>query len=436
MKSSEISEDIAPAALVVAIVAIAARLAIFVVAEPWTNEYLNAFLRLDALGYHELAVSILDGDFMLSGTPDAFRTPLYPGFLAFFYSFGGNHPWIAILGQIALDGGTCYLICVLFRRCLPAYLYALHPITIFQANVLMSETVLVFVLALALFALFGRRFFLGGVALGLGALVKPAVLYLPFVLLIWIVFVYRRGWVRPSALLVFAFALTISPWLVRNYTTFDHLSLSSSGRFNMLDLQASRVVANAKSISTKAALNELHKEARQLAVDADADLSNPFILGDFQKKLALDIFRENPGMFVRTYVLGTARMFANLNTRGVARMFGIQTEKLTITNHESPSGYVSEIIKTRGPAHFAIGGATAIYLLVFYASVIGGFVAWSRNRDLNGWLCLAAAAYFIVLPGPGGVARYLMPAMVFFLYFVPAMRPGWWRLTRSRRLWF
>ncbi len=434
MKSPETSEDIVPAALAVAIVAIAARLALFVAAEPWTDVYLNDFLQLDALGYHELAISILNGDFMLSGAPDAFRTPLYPGFLAVFYFFGGNHPWIAILGQITLDGGTCYLICVLFHRRLPAYLYALHPITIFQANVLMSETVLVFVLVLALFALIRRRFFLGGIALGLGALVKPAVLYLPFVLLIWIVFVYRRRWVRPSALLVFAFALTISPWLVRNYTTFDHLSLSSSGRFNMLDLQASRVVANTKSISTKDALNELHKEARQLAIDAGADLSNPFILGDFQKKLALDIFREDPEMFVRTYVLGTARMFANLNTRGVARMFGIQTEKLTITKHESPSDYVSEIIKKRGPAHFAIGGATAIYLFVFYALVIGGFVAWSKNRDSNGWMCLVAAVYFVVLPGPGGVARYLMPAMVFFLFFVPNRRPGWWRMTRPNPL--
>lgn len=434
MKAPEISQDISRAALTVALVAILARLALFAVAEPWTDEYLNNFLRLDSLGYHELAISILDGAFMIAGSPDAFRTPLYPGFLAFFYLFGGNHPWLALLGQIALDGGTCYLLCVLFQRRLPAYLYALHPITIFQANVVMSETLLVFLLALGLSALFHRRFFAGGVAFGLGALVKPAALYLPFVLLLWIVFVYRRKFARPSALLVLAFALTITPWLVRNYITFDHLSLSSSGRFNLLDLHASRVVGNTKSISTNQALRELHQQARQLAIDANADLTNPFILGNFQKNLALDIFRENPEMFVRSYILGTARMFMNLNTRGMARMFGIPTEKLTITKHESPGDYAKEFMKTRGPTHIFIGGATAVFLLVFYGLVIAGFIAWLRNRDLNGWLCLAAAAYFIILPGPGGVARYLMPAMVFFLYFVPDRYPRFWKMMRPNRL--
>lgn len=434
MRAPEVSQHPVRAALAVALVAMAVRLALFAVAEPWSDQYLSDFLRLDSLGYHELAISILDGGFMLAGSPDAFRTPLYPAFLALFYFFGGAHPWLAIIGQIALDGGTCYLLCVLFQRRLPAYLYALHPVAIFQANVLMSETLTVFVLTLGLFALFHRRFFAGGVAVGLAALVKPAALYLPIVLLIWVAFVYRRNFVRPSALLVVAFALTISPWLARNYVTFDHLSLSSSGRFNLLDLQASRVVANTKSISTNAALIELHDKARQMATDADADLSNPFILGDFQRELALDIFRQNPEMYVRTYLLGTARMFTNLNTRGVARMFGIETAKLTITRHESPGDYVSEILKTRGPIHFAIGGATAIYLLAFYALVILGIVAWLSKRDVNGWLCLMAAAYFVALPGPGGVARYLMPAMVFILYFASVRRPGRWRARRPNRL--
>lgn len=434
MKTPEILENTARAALGVAIVAILARFALFAVAQPWTDEYLNNFLRLDALGYHRLAISILDGAFALGGAPDAFRTPLYPGFIAFFYFFGGAHPWIAILGQIALDGCTCYLLCALFQRRLPAYLYALHPITIFQANVLMSETLVVFVLALGLFALFQRRFFAGGVAVGLGALVKPAVLYLPIILLIWIVFAYRRQCMRPAVVLVAAFVLTISPWLVRNYATFDHISLSSSGRYNALDLHASRVVGNTKSISTNQALKVLHGQARQMAIDAGADLSNPFILGNFQRNLALDIFRENPEMFVRTYILGTARMFANLNTRGVARMIGIQTEKMTITKHENPGDYIQEFMRTRGPIHLLIGGMTAGYLLVFYALVIFGFIAWLRNRDLNGWLCLFAAVYFIILPGPGGVARYLMPAMVFFLYFVSAQHIGWRRAMRPNRL--
>jgi hypothetical protein len=50
MKASDISEDTVRAAMTVAIMAILARLALFAVAEPWTDEYLNNFLHLDTLG--------------------------------------------------------------------------------------------------------------------------------------------------------------------------------------------------------------------------------------------------------------------------------------------------------------------------------------------------------------------------------------------------
>jgi 4-amino-4-deoxy-L-arabinose transferase-like glycosyltransferase len=421
------SEGLRRSALTVATAAVALRLLCFAIAEPWTDEYLQTFLQLDSLGYHELAVSMLDGEFKRAGVTDAFRTPLYPGFLAFFYLLGGNNPWVPLLGQIALDGGTCYLLCVLFKHQFAAYLYAFHPVTVFQANVVMSETVLVFVLALGLAALLRRNFLMAGVAFGLAALTKPAALYLFPVLLIWITFVFRRERIRAAAFLGLSFVVTISPWLMRNYITFDELSLSSSGRYNILDLHASRVVANAKSIGTKQAVEELHAEARKMATDAGANISNPFVLGEYQKKLALDIFKENPGMVVRTYIVGMLRMFVNLNTQGVARMYGIRSDQYVIMQHENPIEYIRRFAENRSQAHFVIGGVTAVYLLLFYGMVAVGCLAWLRNRDVDGWLCLLVALYFMILPGPGGVARYLMPAMVFFLYFVPFGFPNWLR---------
>ena len=144
---------------------------------------------------------------------------------------------------------------------------------------------------------------------------------------------------------------------------------------------------------------------------------NPFVTTARMKTQAFQIFAEDPALFLKTYAVGIVRMFVNLNTRGVARALGTETKELVITKHESASAHIDAFRATRGSVHIAIGAVTAFYLLMLYGATAWGFAAWCRAPDRMGWLCLGGALLFIALAGSAGLARFLLPAMLFFLYF-------------------
>ncbi len=74
------------------LLALALRVALFLLARPWDDEVLrNTILVTDAGGYHTLALGILQsGSFATFG---AFRTPVYLAFVSAVYSVVGIKPW-------------------------------------------------------------------------------------------------------------------------------------------------------------------------------------------------------------------------------------------------------------------------------------------------------------------------------------------------------
>lgn len=63
-----------------------------------------------------------------------------------------------------------------------------------------------------------------GLLWAIGALTNPSIVSLYPFLLLWVVWQKRReaaGWLRFSALATLAFALTVSPWFVRNFLVFE-----------------------------------------------------------------------------------------------------------------------------------------------------------------------------------------------------------------------
>ncbi len=70
---------------------------------------------VDALGYHQLAVNLLEhGAFSISTAPplqpDAIRTPGYPAFIALVYLIFGVSPQAVLLLQVILDSLTALLV--------------------------------------------------------------------------------------------------------------------------------------------------------------------------------------------------------------------------------------------------------------------------------------------------------------------------------------
>ena len=159
----------------------------------------------DAPFYIELAWNWLKNGvygFLVNGqlTPVDMRVPGYPAFLAAVFTFAGQSTRVAMLVQVVVDLATCFLIALIAARLAPEsarrrvalaglWLAALCPFTANYTAVMLTETLVIFLTALAILLLLqtdvgGERiarsapflanpWLLAGIVVGFGTLVRP-----------------------------------------------------------------------------------------------------------------------------------------------------------------------------------------------------------------------------------------------------------------------
>jgi hypothetical protein len=214
----------------------------------------------DAPFYIELAWNWLKNGvygFPVNGhlTPVDMRVPGYPAFLAAVFVFAGNSPRAVMLAQAVLDLATCFLIALIAGRLAPEtsrrrvmlaglWLAALCPFTANYTAVVLTETLTIFLTALAILVLletdFGKKidmsrsvnfgkgllnpWFLAGIVVGFGTLVRPET---PLVLFAAGLALSAKWWrpvdwaklFRTGLLLAAGTILPLVPWAARNWNT-------------------------------------------------------------------------------------------------------------------------------------------------------------------------------------------------------------------------
>jgi 4-amino-4-deoxy-L-arabinose transferase-like glycosyltransferase len=211
----------------------------------------------DAPFYIELAWNWLKKGvygFPISGhlTPVDVRMPGYPAFLAAIFEFAGNSQRAVMFVQVVVDLATCFLIALIAARLAPSqarrrvalaglWLAALCPFTANYAAVVLTETPVTFLTALAVLILMGvlldkdreetpdsarRRaispWFLGGVVAGFGTLFRPEtpLLLVALGLVLLAQWFRPRAWkklARSAALMAAGLLLPLLPWAARNW---------------------------------------------------------------------------------------------------------------------------------------------------------------------------------------------------------------------------
>src|SRR5689334_3703241 len=169
--------------------------------------------------------------------PGLFRSPGYPAFLAAIYKVAGHSFRAVYAAQSVLDSATAVLIaCTGLIVAGPLIgiaaggLYALYPYPAMFCGVLTQDILLTFTLAVCLLLVVMtrgdvsrmQRWVALGVAIGILALVKPFLILWAAVPAIVACFA-KAPLVRKTmavAVMSFAIALTITPWVVRNYVQF------------------------------------------------------------------------------------------------------------------------------------------------------------------------------------------------------------------------
>ena len=210
----------------------------------------------DAPFYIELAWNWLKNGvygFAVHGqlTPVDMRVPGYPAFLAAVFAVAGQSPRAVMLAQVVVDLATCFVIALIAARLAPEnsrrrvalaglWLAALCPFTANYTAVVLTETLVIFLTALAILVLLqtdvggaqvaragaflANPWLLAGIVVGFGTLVRPET---PLVLFAAGLVLLAKWWrpadwmklVRAGLLMGLGLLLPLVPWAARNWNT-------------------------------------------------------------------------------------------------------------------------------------------------------------------------------------------------------------------------
>ncbi len=192
------------------------------------------------------------------------RVPGYPAFLAAIFSVAGNSSRAVMFAQAFVDLATCFLIALIAARLAREaarprvfvaglWLAALCPFTANYTAVVLTETLVVFLTALALLLLIEGEalesggpprgpspWFLGGLIVGFGALVRPETPLLLIAIALVLLLRWRRlqDWpklVHAGVLLAVGFVLPLLPWAARNWRSLDEVQFLTPRYLQMPD---------------------------------------------------------------------------------------------------------------------------------------------------------------------------------------------------------
>jgi 4-amino-4-deoxy-L-arabinose transferase-like glycosyltransferase len=193
----------------------------------------SGFYFPDSIDYSTAAMSLItNGE--LGEKYD--RAPGYAAFLAGIYMFFGESILAVRIIESLLGAFLAVLIVLIARRAgaevgaLAGVLWSVYPLAVFIAGLVYPTTVVSLLLAGGLLCLLpeqhelsSKRVFLAGVLWGLGALTIPAVLATAAIAGVWLMYWYPGRRIALASVLFLGLALTIVPWMIRDYHVYGRL---------------------------------------------------------------------------------------------------------------------------------------------------------------------------------------------------------------------
>ena len=392
-------------------------------------------LQVDRDAYLAIAQNLLDGNGYCStvNQPTAFRPPLYPLLVASCIHLGG----FVLLGaaQIVLGTATVWLTWLLAIRCrlstrtaaIAATLVAADPLLVQYTTQAMTETLATFLVTMMLVATLWSgneiaKVGVVGVLFGLAALCRPSIWAFGMLAgAVWVVETLRTrssdGAFNPrvssrhaktGAVCIFAVAITVSPWAIRNSIVFGRpILMTTHGGYTLLlgnnetffnEVVSTDATWSASSLSDWQSENERHLSGIGIAksdeVSRDVELS----------RMAKQWILSNPLKFIQTSILRFQRFWG----LGPSVSTGVHPSLI-----QSIRGYylctfalaIIGLIRCRGRwlTHWTVPTAVLALTLVH-------FVYWSNARMRSAVvpvISLAAAAAFQRSSDPEGLSNSL-----------------------------
>jgi len=366
--------------------------------------------------------------------PASFRTPGYPLFLVPFAIIGDGY-YDAALMQIILSSASVVLMYILARRFLSrriasvaAWLFVFEPVSAYYANIVLSDTLYVFLQLSALVILFQnkRRLtapdgLLGGALIGFAILVRPIGQFLPIPIAVGLYLLYRtkgKRLLQTITLFLIGVLLVVSPWMIRNYRIFHTPALSSVPAVSFVSYFAPLYYAHKTGDTFENAQHLFNSRVQENYHDLSfRSLGN---VGKMNESVFRYIKEDTFG-FARYYLIKTIPFYVTDGIRNVGYTTRLIQSDGTPPNYSDYllsgdwQGLFRALRHVTTPVALLIVGS-GFWSLVLFALCVGFIWGMIVERNQTRLFILSSfllVLYYAVLTGPVAEARYRMPAEPF-----------------------
>lgn len=413
----------------IVIVAVVLRLGFMIFALEHHYNPIFPIQEIDAKEYYQIGLNLAQhGAFSQSKVaplvPDSFRTPVYPAIVALSFLLTGDVWMVAIL-QILFSALTVLLVYELGRKflphkysLLPAALIALDPVGMVYTSLLMTETLFLLLLTLALYLFIDEskeysKFAWLGIILGIATLTRPIGLLLPAIFILLHLF-WERTW-KPALVLLAAFVLVITPWSIRNKREFGSYSLAAVSSYNIYYYNALRFWAseNNKSLEDAWKIFDQNLVAKYGPGSTAATLKNEKIF----THEGLAIIMSSPIKYGIFHIKTLVPFFFTDGLREISELIGLTERRYVDLRSSIVSGDIKGLYhsaRALGPELLLLLVGSIFWIGVSLFSVIG---LVRRRRDWGVWTLFLMAAVLALLSGVVTTVRfrYAISSLLFIL---------------------
>jgi 4-amino-4-deoxy-L-arabinose transferase-like glycosyltransferase len=384
----------------------------------------SSLQRNDTIRYEQPALQLLDHG-TLAVNPQApntttlSTTPVYSLLIAAVYKASGyQNQYLLIIVQILISTLLVYSIYLIASQLwtkkiglTAALLMTMDPLQILYSQLMLSEMIFSFFLALSLLSFINlvnkhNKIFW---ALALGALLttttmtKPISYYLVFAIVFGL-FIFKReifnSWREfflVILLILLPFMVITNSWKSRNEELTGVYALNNALSETLLYFKARGVLMTGKSLDRKEAKNEILNRL-------PSDLDTPKKQAAAETKLAKEIILADPFSYLKLSAKGAVNFILGIGLSGQALYYDIKDRgKYISQSSKTPKGLITKIEEKTGYKFWYLGQMlySTFFILSTYILVLFGFyyaIKKSTPKEkINHLFLLGVFIYFLLI---------------------------------------
>ncbi|WP_058553698.1 hypothetical protein [Thiohalocapsa sp. ML1] len=355
-------------------------------------------------------------------TPEVFRTPGYPAYLAAFLAQGVPGTFWPLVGQellyllavavffvgtrALLDGGLARAVVIFLL---------IEPGGLAYPKLILSDTLNLALMVPALFALGAHVrsqrwswLILAGLLLGAAAWVRPAAFLLPVVFAPVLIVAgrFRRVAFLRAGLLMLVATLTLSPWLGRNVLLFGTPTLSGQASNMFVHYHLPYVWEVTRGLPFQEGQRQAAALAEQAVATAQIERGAPLNAVERLKvaqAAALDQLKAQPEAYAQRWAIGMLKTLLGPGLLDAYAAYGHQAERVRFSTIDEAS-FARKIMTFLAGQDWLVLAEVAVRALLLGLALVGA-VAILRAGNAFLWIIMLFSAYTVFVPGPMGLTR-------------------------------